>query len=90
MVLNGAIYNQSIPIFKNETDSDLFGANLTTIQALFGTIGHPSVPLGTLRRSLPKPKYFSRNQEPAKKKVSVLVPGLTISDITGYWLGTWF
>ena len=61
-----------------------------TIQAIFGNIGHLFVPLGTLRRSLPKPKYFGRNQEPTKKKVSVLVPGLTILEITGYWLGTWF
>ena len=61
-----------------------------TIQALFGTIGHLLVPLGTLRRSLPKPKYFGRNQEPTRKKVSVSVPGLMILEITGYLLGTWF
>ena len=41
-------------------------------------------------RGLPKPKYFGRNQEPTRKKVSVSVPGLTILEITGYWLGTWF
>ena len=55
MVLNGAIYNQSIPIFKNEMDSDLFGANSTILfhtilqhLAHLGSIRHPSTPLGTI------------------------------------------
>ena len=55
MVLNGAIYNQSIPIFNNEMDSDLFGANSTILfhtilqyLAHLGSIRYPSTPLGTI------------------------------------------